>query len=199
MLIVGLTGGIGSGKSTVARLFAKKNVPVIDADDITHALMQPGGDAYTQLKEWLGDEYFDQEGALMRHKLRELAFSRPEVLEKLEQLLHPLVEKKISADLQTLAREKHDYAIVVIPLLIESGMQSLVDRILVIDCPESMQLQRVMTRDNSSSETTKKILKKQIDREARLKHADDVIDNSGTLEELKTQVDKLDRFYRQQT
>ncbi|HIP68729.1 MAG TPA: dephospho-CoA kinase [Chromatiales bacterium] len=198
MLVVGLTGGIGSGKSTVAELFAEKNIPIVDADEISHALTQPDGRAYEKLKSWLGNQFFDHQGQLKRSKLRELVFSKPEVLDKLEQLLHPLVEDAIKQRLEELSQQAHDYVIVVIPLLIETKMYSLVDRVLVIDCPEPLQIKRVTARDNSSVETIKKILAQQINSEERLKHADDIIVNTGTLNELKPQIEKLDKFYRQQ-
>ena len=198
MLVVGLTGGIGSGKSTVAELFAEKNIPIIDADEISHALTQPDGQAYSDLKNWLGNEFFDLQGKLKRKKLREAVFSKPEILDKLEQLLHPLVEATIKQRIKELSKQTHDYAIVVIPLLVETGMHSLVDRVLVIECPESLQIKRVTTRDSSKVETIKKILAQQINNEERSRHADDIIINSGTIDELKSQVDKLDSFYRQQ-
>ncbi|HID83478.1 MAG TPA: dephospho-CoA kinase, partial [Thiotrichales bacterium] len=119
-------------------------------------------------------------------------------LDKLEQLLHPLVEDAIKQRLEELSQQAHDYVIVVIPLLIETKMYSLVDRVLVIDCPEPLQIKRVTARDNSSVETIKKILAQQINSEERLKHADDIIVNTGTLNELKPQIEKLDKFYRQQ-
>lgn len=199
MLVVGLTGGIGSGKSTVAELFAENNVPVIDADEIAHKLTQADGVAYPDLRNWLGDDFFDRQGQLKRGKLRELAFTEPAILSKLEQLLHPLVEKTIKARLHVLSKQSHNYVIVVIPLLIEAKMQSLTDRILVINCPRSLQLERASARDNSSAETIKKILSQQIQNKERLKFADDIIDNSGTICELQSQIAKLDSFYRQQT
>lgn len=198
MLVIGLTGGIGSGKSTVAELFAEKNIPIIDADEISHALTQPNGKAFSDLKSWLGNDFFDYQGQLKRKKLRELVFSKPEILDKLEKLLHPLVEATIKQRLEELSQQAHNYVIVVIPLLIETEMYSLVDRVLVIDCPEPLQIERVTTRDNSEVETIEKILGQQINSTERLKYADDVIVNVGTIDEIKPQIAKLDNFYRQQ-
>lgn len=198
MLVIGLTGGIGSGKSTVAEFFAEKNIPIIDADEISHALTQPGGKAYSDLKTWLGNDFFDRHGQLKRSKLRELVFSNPETLNKLEQLLHPLVKATIKQRLEELLQQAHNYVIVVIPLLIETKMHSLVDRVLVIDCPQPLQIKRVSMRDKSEVETIKKILSQQINSKERLKYADDIIVNSGTIDELESQIEKLDVFYRQQ-
>jgi dephospho-CoA kinase len=196
MLAIGLTGGIGSGKSAVADLFAKKNVPVIDADQIAHTLTQPGGSAYDELRQWLGEDYFDTEGLLKRHKLRETAFSDRDILKQLEGLLHPLVEATIREQLNELQNLGYSYAIVSIPLLIEAGMQHLVDRILVVDCPVELQLHRVSHRDQVTERSIQSILDRQAERATRLACADDIIDNSGNRVELQSQVDKLDRAYR---
>lgn len=197
MLVIGLTGGIGSGKTTAAELFAEKNVPVIDADEITRQLSKPSGKAYPALKNWFGKSAFTATGELDRRKLRQMAFSDPDILNRLEQLLHPLVKASIQEQLKLLSSQHHDYVIVAIPLLIEAQMQELVDRILIIDVSESLQLERVIMRDNSNSESIKKILSHQIDRQTRLSHADDILENSGDLSQLKQQINQLDVFYRQ--
>ena len=196
MLVIGLTGGIGSGKTTAARLFAEKNVPIVDADEITHQLSMPSGKAYPTLKNWFGESAFTATGELDRRKLRQMAFSDPDILNRLEQLFHPLVKASIQEQLKLLSSQHHDYVIVAIPLLIEAQMQELVDRVLIIDAPEAVQLERVTTRDDSDPESIKKILSHQIDRQTRLSYADDILENSGDLSQLKEQVKQLDLFYR---
>jgi len=196
MLVVGLTGGIGSGKTTAAEFFADKNVPVIDADEITHQLSQPDGAAYPKLKAWFGESAFTESGQLDRGKLRQIAFTQPNILERLEQLFHPLVRVAIQRQIKILAEENHKYIIVVIPLLIEAGMQDLVDRILVIDTTQTKQLERVTKRDDADFSSIKRILAKQINQQERLSYADDIIENNDDITSLKQQVEKLDQRYR---
>lgn len=196
MLVIGLTGGIGSGKTTATRLFAEKNIPIIDADEITHQLSKPTGKAYPSLKNWFAETAFTATGELDRQKLRQMAFSDPDILSRLEQLFHPLVKSSIQEQLKILSSQHHDYVIVAIPLLIEANMQDLVDRVLVIDVPEALQLERVIARDDSDPESIKKILSQQINRQARLSHADDILENSGDISRLKEQVNQLDLFYK---
>lgn len=197
MLIVGLTGGIGSGKTTVANLFAGKGIPVIDADEITHQLSQISGKAYPALKSWLEPSTFKANGELDREKLREIAFSDPEILHRLEHLFHPLVIETIQEKLALLSQQQYDYVIVAVPLLIEARMENIVDRILVIDVPESIQLERVTSRDNNDPDTVKKILSRQIDRKIRLSYADDILENDGSLSSLRQKITRLDEKYRQ--
>ncbi len=193
MLVIGLTGGIGSGKSTVAEMFAALGVPVIDMDRIARQIVEPGQPALAQLTQEFGAGLLDEKGQLNRRKLRELAFATPEKRQRLEAILHPLIReetKRQLAELDVL------YCIVVIPLLIESNQRSLVDRILVVDAPETLQITRTMQRDGVSVTEVQRILAAQVDRESRLAAADDVIDNTADLKQIRSRVAELDQQYR---
>ncbi len=193
MLRVGLTGGIGSGKTLVSNLFAELGIPVVDADEISRELTAtPDAAGSRAIRDRFGPDFFLADGQLDRRKLRETVFTEPRRLRELEAILHPLVRNRIGRELDRLEREGHPYCIVSIPLLIEAGMDDLVDRIIVVDAPESLQLERVIKRDASSADETRKILSRQASREARLAHADHVIDNSTTPEATRKQVVALD-------
>jgi dephospho-CoA kinase len=193
MLVVGLTGGIGCGKSTVSRRFSELGVPVIDADDIARKLVEPGSPALDEIAERLGAEYIDASGRLNRSALRERIFDDPEARATLEHILHP----RVRAEIQTRAAKiDATYCLVAVPLLIESGMQDLVDRVLVVDCDPDQQVARVAARDTVPAEQIRAILAAQLPREQRLAAADDVIDNSGTPEALFLRIEDLDAQYR---
>ena len=197
MLRVGLTGGIGSGKTLVSRLFAELGIPVVDADEISRALTAtPDAPGSRAIRDRFGPDFFLADGRLDRRKLRETVFTEPRRLSELEAILHPLVRNRIERELDRLEREGHPYCIVSIPLLIEAGMDDLVDRIIIVDAPEALQLERVIKRDASSADETRRILSRQASREARLAHADHVIDNSTTPEATRKQVVALDRQLR---
>jgi len=190
---VGLTGGIGSGKSAVAGLFAKRGIAVIDSDEIAHELTQSGGVAIEPIREAFGAEVIDDSGALDRAKMRALAFGETRKRLKLEAILHPLIRKESTL---RLGRVKSPYAIVVIPLLVEGGNdRSRYARVLVVDCPEAFQIERVMRRSGLAEKAVRDILAAQATREQRLARADDVIDNSGTVEALEPQVARLHDKY----
>lgn len=192
MLKVGLTGGIGSGKSTVALLFAEYGVPIIDADETARRMVNKGQPALAQLVTSFGEEILDNNGALNRNKLRNQIYLDPAAKAKLEKILHPL----IYADMQqSIDRLDHTYCIVSVPLLLETGMRHFVNRILIVDCSVEIQIQRVKHRDQFNDELINRIIGSQISRQARLAQADDVIDNSGNGEELAEQVKKLHNFY----
>ena len=193
MLVIGLTGGIGSGKSTVAQLFAAMGVPVIDMDLIARQVVEPGQTALEQITQEFGSYILDDKGRLDRRRLRELIFDSKEKRRRLEAILHPLIRQETQHQLSEIDAP---YCIVVIPLLLESQQDSLVDRILVIDVPESLQISRTMSRDDISTEAVQKILAAQIDRDGRLAAADDVIDNSVDLSQVRDRVAELDRLYR---
>lgn len=197
MLIIGLTGGIGSGKSTVARLFADKGIPVIDADIIARSMTEAGEPALIAIAEHFGTQVILKDGSLDRPKLRAIIFQNPAERQWLEQLLHPLIREKISQQLATLSasNSKAPYCIIVIPLLLETGAYPFIDRILVVDAPEHLQLTRVSTRDSTLVAGAQSIVDSQIARDERLKQADDVIVNDGTLADLVPQVDKLHNQY----
>jgi dephospho-CoA kinase len=190
--VVGLTGGIGSGKSTVVELFAKKGVSIIDADKITRDLTLPYQPALLKIVEHFGKDILHTEGTLNRAKLRKIIFDNPEEKQWLEKLLHPLVRIAMIHQAET---STSPYCIAVIPLLFETEKNPLINRTLVVDIDEEIQINRTIQRDQSSKEEVMAILKAQISREKRLAMADDVIDNTHNFEELVPQVEKLHRLY----
>ena len=192
-LVVGLTGGIASGKTAASRCFQELGVPVIDADVIAREVVEPGSRALEEIVKQFGREVLDDNGRLDRRKLRQLVFSDPERRRVLEQLLHPEIRRRMQ---QMIAHSHDDYVVLVIPLLLEAGQTSLVDRVLVVDAPESVQLARAVERDGSSEKIIKDIMAAQLPRKQRLARADDVIENSGSLQDLCERVGKLDQFYR---
>ena len=192
-LRVGLTGGIGSGKSTVAKLFQQQwHVPIIDADQISHQLTQTGAAGHQKIVETFGPAITDELGHLDRAKLRQIVFAHPEKRRKLEQLLHPLVLEEMRRQLQSIDAP---YCLLVIPLLIEARLQHWVDRILVIDVPEELQIKRVMARSNLSRSDVNAILNAQCSRAQRLEHADDIIDNSCKIMTLEPTIKNMHEFY----
>lgn len=193
-LRVGLTGGIGSGKSTIARLFADKGIPVIDADVITRQLVEPGEAALKEISELLGKEFISEDGHLDRARLREVIFENEATRKRLEAILHPRVAKAIADEVSSVTST---YCIIVIPLLFEADQQHLVDRVLVIDAPEELQINRVLARDHVDAEKVRQIMASQLDRNSRLTRADDVIVNEGDESELKEQVSLLHEHYLQ--
>lgn len=192
MLKIGLTGGIGCGKTTVANLFAGYGVPIIDADAIARYLVEPGLPAFQQLRQCFGSSIIDSHGRLNRAGLRELVFSDDQKRRQLESIMHPLIYQ----EMQTLVAALHDtYVILIIPLLLETGRHNLVDRIAVVDCPENMQIERVKNRDGLAESTVFAILQTQVSRHQRLSSADDIIDNSGDAAALARQVETLHNLY----
>lgn len=192
MLKVGLTGGIGCGKSTVARIFSDLNVPVLDADAIAHRLVEKGRPALRQIQQAFGTAILNPDGSLNRKSLREQVFSDLKQKQKLESILHPLIYRTLLAELEQLIAP---YCIISIPLLFETGMTHFVDRILVIDCPVETQVERVKVRDRLSIERIQSIIDSQVSRTFRKAQADDLIDNSDTDYGLAEQVKKLHNLY----
>lgn len=190
---MGLTGGIASGKTAVSRCFEQLGVPVIDADVVAREVVEPGSAALDAIVDNFGREVLDEGGRLDRRRLRELVFRDPERRRILEQLLHPEIRRRIE---EKIAKLDHEYVVLAIPLLLEVGQIDLVDRVLVIDAPEAAQIARAMERDGSSEKVIRDIMSAQLSREDRLARADDVIENRGSLDELRGHVGKLDRFYR---
>lgn len=193
MLVIGLTGGIGSGKSTVAEMFESLGVPIIDMDRIARQIVEPGQPALTQIKHAFGEKIVAASGQLNRQQLSKIIFDSAERRHQLEAILHPLIRQETA---RQLAELKSPYCIVVIPLLLESEQRSLVDRVLVVDVPESLQITRTMQRDGISAAQVRKILAAQVGRDSRLNAADDVIDNSAAMEDIRHRVDELDQQYR---
>lgn len=192
MLKIGLTGGIGCGKSTVTALFTKLGAPVIDADQISHNLVKPKQPALALIKQTFGNSVIKKNGGLDREKLREIVFSDRHAKKQLEAILHPLIYQAIQTKLAAMDAA---YSIISIPLLLETGMTGLVDRILVIDCPTAMQIQRVVKRDHLTVARIQSIIDSQVSRAARIVQADDLIDNSESADGLAEQVKKLHNLY----
>jgi dephospho-CoA kinase len=192
MLVIGLTGGIGSGKSTVAELFTKLGVPVIDADQASRAVVQPGKPALNRIVTRFGNDILNPDGSLNRSLLRKLIFDDEAARKDLEALLHPLIRTWMQEQLQELDTP---YAILSIPLLVESGRTDTLDRVLVVDVPEQQQIERVCRRDDISEQQARAILTTQAGRQQRLAAADDVIDNSGGPAALQEQVQALHSMY----
>lgn len=194
MLRVGLTGGIGSGKSTVSNLFASLGVPIIDADIIAREVVAPGQSALREICLLFGDHLLDEHGALQRQQLRSLIFSNPTYRHQLEEILHPRIRQRMLEQLAVL-EYKHPYCILSIPLLLESGWVEMLDRVLVVDIEPSLQLQRTCQRDQLSEKSAQAIINSQSSRQERLLAADDVIDNSGEPSDLPPQVERLHQQY----
>ena len=195
MLKIGLTGGIGCGKSTVARIFEQLKTPVIDADEIAHQLVAIGQPALAQIQQDFGTDVFKPDGSLDRKKLSEIVFSDPKQKQKLESILHPLVYQAIQAELKQLNQLNTSYCIICIPLIFETNMTHLVDRILVVDCSVETQIERVQKRDNMTIERIQSIIDSQVSRAFRKAHANDLIDNSETDDRLAEEVKKLHNLY----
>jgi dephospho-CoA kinase len=191
-LLIALTGGIASGKSAVAEEFAKLGVPVLDTDQIARDVVAPGSPALGQLVAEFGPEILDGNGRLDRAHMRERVFDDPEQRRKLEAITHPAIRAELA---RRSAEAGGDYQIHVIPLLVETGRADAYDRVLVVDCPEEAQLQRLQARDGSSREQAEEILAAQVSREERLDAAHDVIENTGTLADLQRFVQTLHRNY----
>lgn len=194
MLVVGLTGGIGSGKSTVGKLFIKLGIPVIDADEVSRIVMQPDGKAYEALRLWLGSDYFDENGHLLRKQLRQLVFKDPEKRQRLESIVHPKIGEEFTTQLSKLEKN-HNYCIIEIPLLNQGHKEHLVQRVIVVDCTPETQLERSIKRDNTTAEEIKNIMAAQMSRQDRLALADDIINNDEDLNALEQQVFDLHQQY----
>ena len=192
MLKIGLTGGIGSGKSTVCRLFAELGAPIIDADIIARELVKPQAYALNQLVNQFGAEILNSDATLNRAYLRDLVFSDKTKKAQLDQIMHPLIYDEIERQIKAL---NSPYCIIAIPLLLETQQMQRVDRIAVVDCNADTQLLRVVNRDHLKPEQVISIIASQIPRQQRLSFANDVIDNSGSAEQLAEQVKRLHNSY----
>ncbi|UPQ84908.1 dephospho-CoA kinase [Pseudomonas knackmussii] len=190
--VLGLTGGIGSGKSAVVEEFGRLGVHWVDADHAARWVVEPGKPALGAIADRFGETVLAADGSLNRSVLRELVFHDPEQRKWLEELLHPMIRQEIA---QHLARATSPYAIMVSPLLVESGQYRQVDRVLVVDVPEALQLERAARRDRCSEAQIQAILSAQISRDERLRHADDVLVNDRDLAWLMCEVERLHNFY----
>lgn len=191
--VVGLTGGIGSGKSVVAGLFARRGITVVDTDAIAHELTTAGGGAIEAIRESFGSDFITGEGALDRARMRALVFGDPQSKRRLERILHPRIRAESNA---RLAAADSPYAILVVPLLVEAGADGpRYQRVIVVDCDEEVQIERVMRRSHLSADEVRRIMATQVRRQERLDAADDVVDNSKGLDNLEPQVEKLHQHY----
>ena len=192
MFIIGLTGGIGSGKSAAAEILKELGLKVIDLDLITHELMRPGELGYIEIKKEFGEKYIDTKGVIDRKLLREQIFSSFDLKKRIESILHPIIFEECNKQLNILKHEK--YIVLVIPLLFETkNYISLVDESLLIDCDLETQIKRVIKRDNISKAFANRIIKNQMNRQEKQLLADKVIVNDGNINYLKTQ---LDSYYK---
>ncbi|SBT13734.1 dephospho-CoA kinase [Vibrio celticus] len=192
-IIIGLSGGIASGKTTVANLFNEHfNIDIVDADIVAREVVALGSDGLKQITEHFGESILLDDGTLNRSRLRELIFSDPKEKQWLNDLLHPMIRDKIDSDLSKITSP---YGLLVAPLLVENQMQGMADRVLIVDVPTEVQIERTMSRDNVSREQVASILKSQASREQRLAVADDVIKNHTKNQELLPQITDLHQKY----
>jgi len=193
MFSVGLTGGIGCGKSTVAALFAARGASIVDTDLIAHQLTAPGGIALPAIRAAFGDTFIDANGAMARARMRARVFADPVEKQKLEAILHPLIYRETE---RAATAAIGSYTIFVVPLLIESGMwKSRVSRVLAVDCSEQTQIERVMRRTGLTETQVRAIMAAQVSREVRLAAADDVVLNDGDVNALTPQIERLHALY----
>jgi dephospho-CoA kinase len=198
-LVIALTGGIGSGKTSVANFLAELGATVIDTDEIAHELTAAGQPGARRIGAAFGEEYLDATGALDRKRMRGLVFADAAAKQKLESLLHPLIRAEVKTRIENVAkkpREQVPYVVIVVPLLIETGAyRKLARRVLVVDCDEQQQIARVMRRSGLTPAAVKAIMANQVSREERLRHADDVVLNDGDLQTLRAAVAALHQKY----
>lgn len=192
MFVVGITGGIGSGKTAVTDIFASLGIDIVDADIAARIVVEPGTAALQHIAEHFGADILQANGSLDRAALRHIIFKDLAAKQWLEQLLHPLIGSEIRRQLDSATSP---YIILVSPLLVEAKQDLFCDRILVVDVPEEMQLQRTVARDNNDAEQVRRIIASQASREQRLSHSDDIIENTGSLAELRKQVSHLHSDY----
>ncbi|VUD40313.1 Dephospho-CoA kinase [Thalassocella blandensis] len=191
-MIIGITGGIGSGKTTVTQIFSELGIDVVDTDINSRIAVQPGSEGLTKITQKFGEEILQGDGTLDRKKLREIIFTNQNEKDWLETLLHPLIHQLTTQQLQN---SQSPYCLLSSPLLLETSDKNRVDRILVVDTPVVTQLERSSVRDNVSEEQIKAIIASQLSRDERLSLADDVIDNSSSLESTREQVLDLHKYY----
>ncbi len=194
MFIVGLTGGIGSGKTAVSDTFKSLGVDIIDADVASRIVVEKGQPALQQIAEHFGKDILQEDGTLDRALLREKVFAEPKEREWLEKLLHPLIYQTLN---RLLSEASSEYAILVSPLLVETGQNKLTQRILVVDVPEQLQIERAVARDNNNEQQVRAIIAAQASRNRRLAYADDVITNDQDISFLHAEVKKLHLQYLQ--
>ena len=192
MLIIGLTGGIGSGKTAVSDKFESLGITVVDADLASRKVVELGQPALKEIEEYFRSEIITEAGTLDREKLTELIAFNEEKRKWLESTLHPLIGEQISLEV---SNSKSEYTVFVAPLLLETNAHNMCSRVLVVDVPVETQVTRTTNRDKTSADQVKKIISVQMDRKERLKRADDVIENTGSIEELEKNVELLHQKY----
>ena len=173
--LVGLTGGIASGKSTISQLFASLGTPIIDTDIISHQLMQQNQAAYIQTVKHFGQSILNNDGSINRPGLRKIIFNEPQQKSWLENMIHPLIRKKTQENI--LNANTEDYVLIIVPLMFETGFDQLVDHVIAIDCPAETQIKRLTQRDNIDKELAQKMIAAQMDNQSRLSRADSVLAN----------------------
>ena len=193
MFSVGLTGGIASGKTTISELFAERGVPVVDTDVISRRLLDPGELAFDQVRAHFGEDILTDDGKIDRGRLRHIVFNQPPEKSWLETMLHPLIFQRSLEAISSCAGAS--YVLVVVPLLFETNFQSLVDRVLAVDCPAEQQIKRLMKRDRIDEALAKKMLAQQLSNDERLARAHDVIENGASPADLDHQVEILHQRY----
>ncbi len=191
-LVVGITGGIGSGKSAVTRCFEQRGITVVDADVVARLIVEPGTPALAAIAAHFGNAILQADGSLDRAALRSRVFSNDDDRRWLEQLTHPLIGQEI---LEQISASRSPYTILSSPLLLDTSQKALVDCVVVVDVPEALQLQRTMQRDGNDEAQVRRIMAAQMSRADRLERADIVIDNSRSLEELDSQVEELHKEF----
>jgi dephospho-CoA kinase len=192
ILKIGLTGGIGSGKSAACKIFSELGVPVIDADVIAHELVKPGMPAFNEIKKMFGTRIISSDGTLDRKIIRDKVFTNETDRKKLENILHPAVYEEIAVQVKNINSK---YCIISIPLLLETNASKTVDRILVIDVPRELQLERASNRDKTNKSDIDAIIDSQISRKDRLSAANDIVDNKGDINDLRKKICDLHEFY----
>jgi len=190
--LIGLTGGIGSGKTAVSDLLGQLGAGIVDTDLIAHQITAPNGIAMPAIQKQFGPDYLDASGALNRNKMRTLVFAKPEARKALEAITHPLIRQETIRQANQWAAKGSPYLVFVVPLLVESGSwEGLIDQLVVVDCSVELQISRVMQRSNLPNVEVERILNAQASRKDRLAQADIVIENQGSLAELNTEVNQL--------
>ncbi|RUO71878.1 dephospho-CoA kinase [Idiomarina ramblicola] len=190
--VVGLTGGIGSGKSAATAEFEKLGIAVVDADVVARQVVMPGTSCLQAIAEHFGSHLVTKNGELDRRALRQRVFSNPEEKEWLNNLLHPAIREEILVQLE---QAKSPYVILSAPLLLENGLEKYCQRVVVVDVPETVQLQRTLQRDNSPKKEVEAIMQAQLSRDTRRQKADDILNNDGSIEKLQQQVKQLHQRY----
>ena len=188
VFVVGLTGGIGSGKSAATAIFEKHGIDIVDADEVARNVVEVGSEGLRQITEHFGTNILLEDGSLNRAALREKVFAAEEEKHWLNGLLHPLIRSRMQ---QLISESTSPYCILSVPLLVENKLTEMCNHVVVVDCPEALQLERALKRDGSTEQTIKSIMASQASRNERLNAADDVLDNSTTLEALANQVSAL--------